>query len=56
VDHEPVVERGELRIDPPGGVAGLVDASRSTAGPSLVIARLGWITVPEDQFDGVSPT
>ncbi len=32
------------------------NARRSTAGPSLVIARLGWVTVPEDQFDGVIPT
>ena len=32
------------------------NANRSTAGPSLVIARLGWDTVPEDQVDGFNPT
>lgn len=31
-------------------------ARRSTAEPSLVIAREGWTTVPEDQVEGFIPT
>jgi len=47
--HQPVVEARELQVLP-------ANANRSTAGPSLVIARLGWDTVPEDQVDGFNPT
>jgi len=54
--HQLVVEPGQLRILPPGRVRGLEERQPEHAGPSLVIARLGCDTVPEDQVDGFNPT
>jgi hypothetical protein len=41
LDHEPVIEVGQLRIVAASDVGGLIKARRNTDGPSLVIARDG---------------
>ena len=53
--HQPVVERGQLRIGAAGGAGGVEQSQPQRCWTFLGDRPPGWVIVPDDQVEGVIP-